>query len=68
MKQSITKSCDILFITVRGYYQVTEAKDDFPYSPALQTKPKHCFDDLQTFLAVNTRHNSSEQSHDVKQP
>ena len=47
---------------------MTKAKDDFPYSPALHTKPKHCFDDVQTFLVVNIRHNSSEQSHDVKQP
>ena len=37
-----------MFGTVGVYYQVTEAKDDFPYSPPLHTKPKHCFDDVQT--------------------
>ena len=52
MKQSIIKSCDILFSTIRGY-QVTKAKDDFPYSPALHTKPKHCFDDVQTLLLTS---------------
>ena len=48
MKHSIIKSCDILFSTIGGYYQVTKAKDNVPYSPALHTKLKHCFDDIQT--------------------
>ena len=27
---------------------MTKAKDDFLYSPALHTKPKHCFEDVKT--------------------
>ena len=27
---------------------MTNAEDDFPYSPALHTESKHCFDDVQT--------------------
>ena len=50
MKRSIIKSRDILFSTIGGYYQVTEAKNDFLYSHALHTEPKHCFDDVQPLL------------------
>ena len=51
VKQSIIKSCDILFSTIGGYYQVTEAKNDFLYSHALHTKPKHCL--LTSNIAAN---------------
>ena len=47
---------------------MTEAKNDFLYSHALHTKPKHCFDDVNpSFLITNIKH-SSEQLHDVDQP
>ena len=68
MKRSIIKSCDILFSTMGGYYQVTEAKNDFLYSHALHTKPKHCFDDVQPLLPYTNIKHSSEHSHDVDQP
>ena len=69
MKQSIIKSCDILFRTVGGYYQVTEAKMTFHihlhYTLNLSIVLTMF---IPLILIVNIRHYSSEQSHGVKQP